>query len=175
MAEIGYAQAIYRSGRRVWGEALLEIIVICGVSLLPLLGAVIREMLPLGSKVYIADAFSRAFLSGQLLFYALGLIATVVWQCNKDLRSFFPLRAIFNLYSFGCIAICSIVIGYNPELSSVNKGFVGPLSIAIFCISIVAYGLMSVISQVHVNVGKDLSNSDAALGDAVRRSRGLEQ
>jgi hypothetical protein len=173
MAKIGYARAIFRSGFRVWGEALLEILVVAGVTLIPLLGAAVREVLPPDTKIYLSDAFARAFLSGQLLFYALGLIATVVWQSNKDLKSFFPLRSLFNLYSLACVVICSIVIGFDPDLSGINRVFLAPFSLAIFATAVVAYVLMAVISQVNVNVGKSLAEGDAALGEAVRKSRGI--
>lgn len=173
MAEIGYARAIFRSGLRVWGDALLEILVVACVTLIPLLGAVIHQVLPPDSKIYLGEAFEIAFLSGQLIFYALSLIAVVVWQCNKDFKSFFPLRTIFNLYSLVCIVICSIVIGYDPELATVNRVFLAPISVIIFVTALVAYVLMAVISQVHINVGQTLAADDAALGDAVRRSRGI--
>ncbi|WP_426386948.1 hypothetical protein [Sphingobium sp. R-21] len=173
MEKIGYARAMFRSGPGVWGMALLEIIVVAGISLIPLTGAAIREVLPPESKIYLSDAFEKAFLSGQLLFYAVGLIATIVWHCNKDFKSFFPLRAIFNLYSLFGIVICSIVIGYDPTLSSTNKSFISSFSVAIFSVSIIIYVIMAVISEVHVNVGQALAKTDAQLGDAVRKSRGI--
>jgi hypothetical protein len=89
MAEMGYARAIFFAGRRVWALAILEIIVVAGVSLVPLFGAAFREILPTDSKIYLTDAFEKAFLSGQLLFYSLGLIATVTWHSNKDFKFFF--------------------------------------------------------------------------------------
>lgn len=174
MDKIGYGGAIFGASRRVWGEAVLEIAVVAGVSLIPLLGASLREVLPPDSTVYLSDAFERSFLSGQLLFYALGLIATVVWQANRDYKSFFPLRTIFNLYCMTCVVICSIIIGFDPELHAINKGFVGPTSVLIFSISLFAYLLMAVISQVHVNVGKSLAKEDADLSNAVKNSRGLQ-
>src|SRR5438128_1913816 len=123
MPEIGYAQAIFRSGPRVWALAVLEIVVVAGVSLIPLFGAALRELLPPESKIYLSDAFVKAFLSGQLLFYTLGLIATVTWQSNKDLKSFFPLRNVFNLLSLIAVAICTLVIGFDPTLNETNKNF----------------------------------------------------
>jgi hypothetical protein len=174
MAEIGYFRAIFRSGFRVWGEAILEITVVAGVSMIPLIGAAVREVLPLQSKIYLSDAFEKAFLSGQLLFYALGLIATVVWNSNRDFKSFFPLRSILNLYCVAAIASCSVVIGYDPTLASENREFIAKFSLLLFLTSIIFYVLMSVIGQVHVNVGKSISESDDTLRDAVRESRGLQ-
>ena len=171
MAEVGYGKAIWTAGPRVWGEAFLEILVVAVVSLIPLLGAAVREVLPPDSKIYLSDAFGRAMLSGQLLFYALGLIATVVWNSNKDWRSFFPLRTVFNLYSLVCIVLCSIVIGYNPELNAINRSFIAPFSVVVFTSAILAYLLISVIAQVQVNVGKSLAQDDKTLGEAVAASR----
>jgi hypothetical protein len=173
VAKIGYARAIFLSGRKVWTDALLEIFVVASVSLIPLLGAAIREVLPENSQIYMSDAFAKAFFGGQLLFYALGLIATIVWQSNKDLHSFFPLRIWFNFFSIVAVVICSIVIGFDPTLASVDKLFLARFSMGLFFVSAFLYTLMAVISQVHVNVGKDLASSDAELGDAVKRSRGL--
>ena len=53
-----------------------------------------------------------------------------------------------------------------------------PISLIIFSSSVVAYVLMAVIAQVHTDVGKDvavgkgLAADDAALRDAVQKSRG---
>lgn len=174
MAEIGYLQAFLRSGRRVWLEAAMETLVVAGVSLIPLIGAAIREVLPSDTKIYLSDAFEKSFLSGQLLFYALGLIATVVWNSNKDFKSFFPFRTVINLYCISAIVLCSIVIGYDPTLEQVNGAFIAKFSVGIFATSVLAYVVMAVIAQVHVNVGKSISESDDELRKAVRASRGLQ-
>lgn len=173
MAEIGYARAILTGGRRVWGFALLETLVVAGVSLLPLLAGAFREILFPNATVTLGDAFGRAFLSGQLLFYAMGLIATVVWLCNKDRKAFFPWRTIVNLLCLVEIVVCSIIVGFDPTLEKINKDTLSTYSIWLFVVSVVLYILMSVIGEVQVNVGKALAKSDAALGDAVRKSRNI--
>ena len=174
MATIGYAKAIFRSGSQVWIAALLETLVVSVVSLIPLICVAVRQLLPPDSTIYLSDAFVKALLSGQLLFYALGFIATVVWQSNKDLNSFFPLRTLINLFSIMAIVVCSLVIGFDPNLSNINADFLATFSVSMFICSMILYTLMAIINQVHVNVGKDLAASDAELGYAVRRSRGLE-
>ena len=174
MAEIGYTRAIFFAGRRVWALAILEIIVVAGVSLVPLFGAALREVLPTDSKIYLTDAFEKAFLSGQLLFYSLGLIATITWHSNKDFNYFFPLRTLFNLFSLIGVGGCLLVIGFDPTLNETNKLFLARFSVGLFVISIVFYVAMAVITQVHFNVGKALAETDTTLSEAVRRSRGLE-
>lgn len=174
MAEIGYLRAIKGAEPGVWRDAILEIVVVAGVSLIPLIGAAIRQVLPPDSKVYLSDAFGKAFLSGQLVFYALGLIATVVWQSNKDWKSFFPWRSAINIYCLAAISVSAIVIGYDPELRAINAVFLANFSVFMFLSAIVFYVFMSVVSQVQVNVGKEFSKSDDELGNAVRASRGLE-
>jgi hypothetical protein len=174
MAEIGYTRAIFFAGVRVWGLAILEIIVVAGVSLVPLFGAALREVLPTDSTIYLSDAFEKTFLSGQLLFYSLGLIATITWHSNKDFKSFFPLRAVFNLFSLIGVGGCLLIIGFDPTFNETNKVFLARFSVGLFLASIILYITMAVINQVHFNVGKALAETDAALGEAVRRSRGLE-
>jgi hypothetical protein len=173
MAKVGYSRAIFFAGSRIWWLALLEIVVIAGVSLIPLTAAAIREVLPKQSGIYLSDAFEKAFLGGQLLFYAIGLIATIIWHCNKDLKSFFPLRALFNLYCLGGIVVSSVIIGYDPTLASIDQSVLAKLSVTLFLSASFLYVLMTIISQVHVNVGKSLAEDDADLTEAVRRSRGL--
>jgi hypothetical protein len=175
VANIGYGRAIWISGARVWGEAILEILVVSVISLIPLIGAAIREVLPQDSKIYLSDAFEKAFLSGQLLFYALGLIATIIWQSSRDLKQFFAIRAVLFLFGISSVAFCSVIIGYDPTLTSENKALLGPFSAGLFAVSIVLYVVMSVFSQVQVNVGEELTKDDKALADAVRRSRGIPQ
>lgn len=157
----------------MWGVALLEVLVVAGVSLIPLLGAAVRLVLPPASKVHLSEALTKSFLSGQLIFYAIGLIATIIWHSNKDFKSFFPLRAFFNIYSLIGIVICSIVVGYDPTLEATNKSFLANFSVLLFVTATIAYMFMAIISEVHVNVGKALAQTDANLGDAVRKSRGI--
>ncbi|KEA04503.1 hypothetical protein QOV31_005185 (plasmid) [Agrobacterium fabrum] len=173
MNRIGYWNAIVFAGPQAWGFALLEIFVVATVSLIPLLGAALRDVLPATSNIYLGDAFQKAFLSGQLIFYAIGLIATIVWQSNKDFSSFFPWRSFFNIFSLIGIVICSLVIGYDPTLTSISPPFLARCSLILFFLSLAAYTLMAVIAQVHVNVGQSLAEDDSALADEVRRSRGI--
>lgn len=172
MPRVGYWKAIF-SSRQDWGTALLEIVVVAAISLIPLLMAAIRELLPLDANVPIGDAFEKYFLSGQLVFYSVGLTATITWHSNKDFRNFFPWRVFFNLYCIVSIVFCAILIGYDPTLSSIKPAFLSNSSVAIYCISLMAYVLIVVISRVHVNVGEALAQTDAALQDEVRRSRGI--
>jgi hypothetical protein len=174
MAEFGYIRAIFSAGRRVWGTALVEILVISVVSVVPLLIAAFRQVLPLDSKVYLSDAFEKSFLSGQLIFYALGLIAMVVWRCNKDMQFFQIFRSFFNLYSILCIAACSMFVSYDPELHDINRVYLGPFSVVVFVTSMIAYVLMAVIEFVHPNVRDSLAERDATLQRDVRRSRGID-
>lgn len=174
MADAGYFRALFRSGLKPWGNALLEVLVIIVVSLIPLLGAAIREMLPVSSTIYLSDAFAKALLGGQLLYYALGLIATVVWQCNKDFEPFYPLRIFFNLYCIIGVVFCAIVIGYDPTLSKINTRFIAQSSVYLFLSAVIAYVVMAVLLQVHADVRQDLSSDDKTLERAVRLSRGIK-
>jgi hypothetical protein len=81
---------------------------------------------------------------------------------------------MFNLYGITCIVFCSAVISFDPELVAINRVLLAPVSVVIYATALVAYVLMAVIAQVHINVGTALAKDDAALGDAVRRSRGIE-
>jgi hypothetical protein len=172
MADTGYARAIFSAGRDVWARALSEAAVVAGISLLPLLLAAFRETLPDGTQV--APAFAKAFLSGQLLFYAVGLIATVVWQSNKDFPRFFPLRIVINLVCLVELVICSFLIGFDPTLVATDKSVVAGYSITLFVVAVAFYILMVVIGEVHVNVGQSLAKDDAALQQGVNQSRGIE-
>lgn len=174
MNRVGYWNAIVFAGPQAWGYALLEIFVVATVSLIPLIGAALRDVLPATSNIHLGDAFQKAFLSGQLLFYAIGLIATIVWNSNKDFSSFFPWRTIFNIYSLVGIVVCSLVIGYDPTLVSISPPFLAKSSLVLFVSALIAYTVMAVIAQVHVNVGKSLAADDSALSDEVRRSRGIQ-
>jgi hypothetical protein len=174
MAETGYAKAIFYAGKRVWGLALLEISVVAGISLIPLVGAAFREALSMDGKVPLTEALAKAFLGGQLIFYSVGLIASIVWHSNKDFNSFFPLRTIFNLYCTIGLVLCSIIIGYDPTLTNINYNILARTSVCLFVMSIFIYILMTVITHVHVNVGKSLAETDSALSNAVQISRGLK-
>ena len=68
---------------------------------------------------------------------------------------------------------CTLLIGYDPTLSRIKPSILSVASVGIFLVTLVAYVLMAVISQVHVNVGEALAKTDADLQNEVRRSRGI--
>lgn len=172
MSENSYIKAILSGGWSAWRPAFLEILVVTTISLVPLLAGVFREMLvPTGVQI---SPFQRAFLGGQLIFYAVGLTATVIWLSNRDWHEFYPWRSIINLLCFIVVGLCCIAVGADPTLQTLDRSVVAYSSVALFLVALVMYLFMALVAQVHPNLRKSLAKADADLSAAVKKSRGIE-
>lgn len=172
MSETSYIKAILSGGWRAWRPACLEILVVATISLVPLLAGVFRELLvPTGPQV---NAFQRAFLGGQLIFYAVGLTATVVWLSNRDWHEFYPWRSVINLFCFIVVGLCCIAVGADPTLQTLNRSVIAYSSLTLFIAAILMYLFMALVAQVDPNIRKSLAKADADLSAAVKKSRGIE-
>lgn len=173
MTESSYIKAIIGAGWKVWRPAFLEILVVTVISLVPLLAGVFRELLIPTVGVQ-ETPFQRAFLGGQLIFYAVGLTATVVWLSNRDWHEFYPWRSIVNLLSVIVIALCCIAVGADPTLQTLDKSVIGFSSVALFFSALIMYLFMALVAQVDPNLRKSLAKDDADLVTAVKKSRGIQ-
>src|ERR1700689_1910093 len=89
-------------------SAVNEVIVVGAISLAPLIlasvgnhfGSVVKG----GEVIDLVTELAKSILSGQLLFYAMSFVASVVWHSSQDLARPFPLRIWFYFISF-CFAM----------------------------------------------------------------------
>jgi Ca2+/Na+ antiporter len=173
MHRSGYWHAIFSAPRGAWGIALLEILVVAAISLLPLLIAVFLDVIPTTSNTALSEAVQKAFFGGQLIFYSIGLIATIVWNSNKEYNAFLPWRHFINLYCLFSLVTCTVLIVHDPRLVNSDPNILWWLSTFLFLSALVIYMVLGVIQQVKGDVGKSQKKDDLDLQQRVRKSRGL--
>jgi hypothetical protein len=166
----GYLQAIFGAGWPAWGRAFLEISVVVVISLVPLLAGAFREVIvpPLNIQ---GDAFARAFLSGQLIFYAIGLVATIAWQSNRDWANFMPWRALINVFCLVVIGLCCIIVGADPTLASLDRSVAAWTSVGMFGAACLVYVFMCLVVEVHPDMAAAIKKDDQGLTEALKASR----
>lgn len=175
MEDKGYIYILLNAGRRIWLLALQEIAVIVGLSLAPLLLSIGRDFLAKDPPFSLLGSLQRAYFSGQLVFYAVGLGATVYWLASSDLKGFRPWRNIFQLAVVVILLVAALMIGLDPNAATFNAENVGILSSILFVGAMVLYVLITVITQAKPDVGGTIADEDARLAMAVQQSRGLRQ
>jgi hypothetical protein len=127
---------------KVWSAAN-EVIVIGAISLAPLLlaavGSHVSALINTGKSVDLVTDLAKSILSGQLLFYAMSFVASIVWHSSQDLVRPFPLRIWFFFISFCFAMICALTIGVDPSLQKLSVPEVYITSLVIYIISAFLY------------------------------------
>jgi hypothetical protein len=163
---------------KVW-PAANEVIVVGAISLAPLIlasvgnhfGSVVRG----GETIALTTDLAKSILSGQLLFYAMSFIASVVWHSSQDLARPFPLRIWFYFISFCFAMVCALTIGVDPSLQKLAIPEVYITSFIIYAVSAFLYFVMLLFrSMDDVNFSTVLNRGDAEFGDKLKASRGLQ-
>jgi magnesium-transporting ATPase (P-type) len=162
---------------KVWSAAN-EVIVIGAISLAPLVlaavGSHVSAEINGGISGNLRTDLAKAILSGQLLFYAMSFVASVVWHSSQDLVRPFPLRIWFFFISFCFAMICALTIGVDPSLQKLAVPEVYITSLFIYVISALLYFVILLFrSMEEVNFQKILNREDTEFEDKLKASRGL--
>jgi hypothetical protein len=178
MRSIEWIKAIRRlDSEKVWNAAN-EVLVIGAISLAPLvlaaLGSHLSAIINNGNKIPLLQHLAQAILSGQLLFYAMSFVASIIWHSSQDLVRPFPLRVWFLFICFSIAMICALTIGVDPTLQKLSIPQVYVSSVAIYIVSAFLYFVILLFrSMQEVNFTQDLDREDQEFGDQLRSSRGL--
>lgn len=167
----GYFDAIKLADRRVWRDTLIEVVIIVILSAIPLLAAFLLPLLPKQGTTTAPAAFGDAFLQGQLLFYSISIIASIAAVVNKDLKDFYPLRTILNLFCFLGIALCCLIIGQDPKLNATDDAILKFVSLGMFVLSLALYVLAMLCERVEPNLKESLADQDNNFKEQLRKSR----
>jgi hypothetical protein len=162
---------------KVWSAAN-EVIVVGAISLAPLVlaavGSHVSAVINGGNKVDLVTDLARSILSGQLLFYAMSFVASVVWHSAQDLVRPFPLRIWFFFISFCFAMICALTIGVDPTLQKLSVPEVYITSVFVYVISALLYFVILLFrSMEDVNFAKILNQEDTEFEDKLKASRGI--
>jgi hypothetical protein len=130
---------------KVW-PAANEVIVVGAISLAPLIlasvGSHFSSVVRGGETINLLTDLAKSILSGQLLFYAMSFVASVVWHSSQDLARPFPLRIWFYFISFCFAMICALTIGVDPSLQKLAIPEVYITSFIIYAVSALLYFVM---------------------------------
>src|ERR1700720_1945579 len=154
---------------KVWSAAN-EVIVVGAISLAPLIlasfGSHVSSVINGGKTIDLLPDLAKSILSGQLLFYAMSFVASVVWHSAQDLARPFPLRIWFFFISFCFAMICALTIGVDPSLQKLSIPEVYITSLVIYVISAVLYFVMLLFrSMDDVNFAAVLNREDTKFED----------
>jgi hypothetical protein len=163
---------------KVWSAAN-EVIVIGAISLAPLvlaaLGSHVSAVINGQTGGNLRTDLAKAILSGQLLFYAMSFVASIVWHSSQDLVRPFPLRIWFFFVSFCFAMICALTIGVDPSLQKLAVPEVYVTSLFIYVISAFLYFVILLFrSMEEVNFQKILNREDTEFEDKLKASRGIK-
>jgi hypothetical protein len=162
---------------KVWSAAN-EVIVVGAISLAPLVlaavGSHVSGVINGAPGGNLRADLAKAILSGQLLFYAMSFIASVVWHSSQDLVRPFPLRIWFFFISFCFAMVCALTIGVDPSLQKLAVPEVYVTSLFIYVISALLYFIILLFrSMEEVNFPKILNQEDTEFEDKLKASRGI--
>ena len=163
---------------KVWGAAI-EVVVVGAISLAPLVlaafGSHVSAVINTGNAPPLGQHLAKAILSGQLLFYAMSFIASVVWHSSQDMVRPFPLRIWFFFISFCFAMICALTIGVDPSLQKLSVPEVYITSVAVYVVSAFLYFVILLFrSMEEVNFEKTLNREAKEFEDELKASRGLK-
>ena len=174
-------QAFREADTSVYWKAGIEVLVIGGLSILPLaLAAYGTFILQSATSKPPFKAFSdilwAAILNGQLYFYAMTFIAAVVFHSAQDMKARFPLRLLFWCVSFLLGMLCAFFFGVAPALPSTGVPEISLASIVVYIISALMYFLILAFKAMDPpDLERHTRESDEDLTRRVRERRGLEQ
>lgn len=172
-------RALWEADSAVYRQAFFEVLVVGGISILPLALAAYGTYL---FQVYVStepskpasEIFWNAILGGQLFFYAMSFIAAVVWHSAQDLKEPFPLRIAFWCISFLLGMLCSFYFGISPGLPGASIPEISVGSALIYFFAALMYMLILAFRNVEPpDIQRSARESEESLTEKVRRRRGL--
>jgi len=162
-------------------KATFEVVVIGGLSIFPLLlGAYGAFKLQPISPDTVIKPFSNyiwaAIFSGQLYYYAMAFIASLVWYSAKDLEKPFPPRILFWCVAFILGMVCAFFFGLEPALPSAENSDLSYISIVVYLISAGMYYLILVFRKIPApDLGKEKRAGEITFTQDLKNRRGVQQ
>lgn len=131
-----------------WFWPLLEVSYITFFSFLPLLIFAFNEHITSKTSLSFNSSLSNLLLGGQLMFYAIGFLATASWLLIHEIRWPRAIKPIFLLLIFGATIIFSITVGVDPTAATLNKEAFRAASYWTFGVSLLLYAVCEVLKAV---------------------------
>lgn len=153
LATKDWVAAFQAADRAIWRQAAAEVLTIGIISVLPLVLAGVARYFtamfytPEAPNDFVAVIWG-AIASGQLLFYALSFVATIIYYSCGDITRDFPLRLLYVVISFLFGVLVVLFIGINPSGEKLAVGPISILSIIIYLVSAFMYWTVAVFKEI---------------------------
>ena len=145
-------KAFWDADRQIWKEAAEEVISIGFISIVPLLFAGLAADMaglinpaemnpPFGSRIW------QTISSGQLLFYAISFIATIVYYSSRDFKKNFPIRLYYILISIAVCAFAVMLIALDPSLEKLQIPAISITSFVVYFLCAAMYWTITVFKE----------------------------
>lgn len=172
-----FFHTLRRATNQMWAETAYEVLVITGLSLLPLIGV--------AAWAYLHQRFSSdtsghqdigVFLTanivrGQLAFYAISNWAAVIWLCSREFKSGMSARALILSLCAAGYFYCGMLISPEPFTPG-SEIFVAVSSAIVYALSIGSYFTVTLFEKIRPPSAEDTNKAGAAsLKEKLRERR----
>lgn len=173
--------AFAKVDKAVWWDATEEVATISLVSLFPLLLAGVGTYLGIAVNTPSAPndfggSLWATVSSGQLVFYGISAVATVLYYASRDFKRNFPLRLYYIVISFAFCIFAALLIGIDPTLQKLNVPAITWASIFIYVIASLLYWTICVFRAIDpADYDQSLRDSEEQVAEDLRTLRGEAQ
>ncbi len=140
------AATYFRAVLRKIPAALLDIVLIAGISLFPILIGRVVLIVP-SSPHYSEEAYWDFLTNGQIAFYSIGTIAAIlIIVFDEKIPKVFA-----KLLQFGCVAalfFLAVLVGIDPTLKAESFSFVGTMTLGLYLVALLVRALVDAVRNV---------------------------
>ena len=178
-ASSAWWRALKEADSSVWWRACNEVLIVGGLSILPLLLSpyatfLIQDLLPDAQKKSLSELFLDAIFDGQLYFYAMSFVAAVFWHSGQELRKPFPLRLLFLSVALILTIFCVFFFSVSPALPNNGAPVLSIASVVVYVISAVSYCVILVFKSIDPpDFDRHKRESETALEKELKQRRGI--
>jgi hypothetical protein len=169
--------AFWKSDRALWHEASAEVFTVGLISIFPLIFAGIASYFIVAINTpeapnHFGNKIWQTIASGQLLFYAISAIATVIFYASRDFKKNFPLRLHYMILSLLFVIFAATIIGIDPTLQKLSIAQITWTSIGIYAVSTAMYWTILIFRSIDPDdFDASLRASEAETRDELRALR----
>lgn len=172
---MSWFRTLARASTSRWRDAFREVLIVGLLSIVPLLlksAYFYIQSLKLAKPLSVGQALYAHVISGELLFFSIGIVASVLYISSKDFKDGFQQRVWFILVSVFCYVICTFFIGLDPEFRQIPESIVRVASFMVFILALSMYLVLKVFESFSgVDVVSNQAREEEDLTDALSRSR----
>ena len=135
---LNWFKPITRFLRRYWTISIIwEVIVVTGLSLIPLLAIGFVSFVQDGSRTDLFAALLEPLGRGQLYLYSFSVLASVIWLVIADLGP--TARKVVGPTAVILLIYIILLLGISPEMNNLGNKMIVSYSIYVYTMSVLLY------------------------------------